>query len=89
MAHGNGTPHRTVRFINLNTQHYPVSGLREETPRIRCAACGNLFDLGIGMDVDPEIEMITGDHLEMCDGDVAKTLVAVDRWWKEYSNGAT
>ena len=68
-----------VRVVELNTMDNPPPGFMDETPRIKCIRCGNLFRLGIGMDYDPTIAAISEAHVAICDGDPAMTLWRIDQ----------
>ena len=72
----------SIHVTELNTMSNPKQGWRDETPRIRCSKCGNLFLLGQGMNADPEIMAITRKHRELCEGDAAVTLMRVEQAYK-------
>jgi hypothetical protein len=71
-----------VRIIELNTMDNPSPNFRDETARIRCGKCRNLFRLGPGMFWEPLETAITMKHLELCEGDAAVTLMKIEQAYK-------
>jgi len=71
-----------VSIVELNTMSNPVPHYRDESPRVRCGKCGNLFLLGRGITEDRETAAVTRKHLELCEGNAAVTLMKVEQAWK-------
>jgi hypothetical protein len=68
--------------IELNTMSNPTPGFRDESPRIRCAKCANLFLLGRGMNDEPRYVAIWQKHQEFCEGDAAVALMRIEQAYK-------
>jgi hypothetical protein len=71
-----------VHIVELNTMEYS-RGWHDETPKVMCPKCRNIFRLGYGMDVDREMEAISNKHLELCEADAAVTLLKIDAEFKK------
>lgn len=59
-----------LNITKINTMHLPSPGYRDDAERIRCSACGNLFDLATpcysaarGTYVDAVPQALTEAHL--------------------------
>ena len=73
-----------ITLFDLNTMHIkPSYPYRDETPRIRCSKCGNLFNLGHGMNDDPTLVRIFQWHESLCEGNPARTLMLIEQMYKK------
>lgn len=77
-------PSEVIRLdiTELNTMSDPKPGWMDETVRIRCPRCGHMFLLGRGMVEDPRIRSVTRQHILLCEGDAAVTLMKVEQAYK-------